>query len=167
MAALPLLSQIHESSPLDLASEEPERLPCLQRLLDLGADVNAADKNGKRDAERFFQGTHSNSQHQYGRPQLSLTAVPGNLMTDIHHAGKALIHKIIKIKCHGGRLAIPGAGYLLRVQGRQASVWVLAPVNGIATAGTQAEGASVPEPSTQRLWRECGHCLHTAPGGIF
>ncbi|CAI9555788.1 unnamed protein product, partial [Staurois parvus] len=39
--------RIHESSPLDLASEEPERLPCLQRLLDLGADVNAADKNGK------------------------------------------------------------------------------------------------------------------------
>ncbi|KAL0606472.1 Ankyrin repeat and SOCS box protein 6 [Plecturocebus cupreus] len=41
------LAQIHESSPLDLASEEPERLPCLQRLLDLGADVNAADKHGK------------------------------------------------------------------------------------------------------------------------
>lgn len=39
-------AQIHESSPLDLASEEPERLPCLQRLLDLGADVNAADKHG-------------------------------------------------------------------------------------------------------------------------
>nr|KAF6483176.1 ankyrin repeat and SOCS box containing 6 [Rousettus aegyptiacus] len=39
--------RIHESSPLDLASEEPERLPCLQRLLDLGADVNAADKHGK------------------------------------------------------------------------------------------------------------------------
>lgn len=39
-------AQIHESSPLDLASEEPERLPCLQRLLELGADVNAADKNG-------------------------------------------------------------------------------------------------------------------------
>uniref|UniRef100_A0A8D0H2S9 Ankyrin repeat and SOCS box containing 6 n=1 Tax=Sphenodon punctatus TaxID=8508 RepID=A0A8D0H2S9_SPHPU len=39
--------RIHESSPLDLASEEPERLPCLQRLLELGADVNAADKIGK------------------------------------------------------------------------------------------------------------------------
>lgn len=78
--------------------------------------------------------------------------------TNIHHAGKALIHKTIKIKCRGGRLAIPGARYLLRVQGRQASVWVLAPVNGIATADTQAEGASVPESSTQRLWRECGHC---------
>ncbi|XP_069465327.1 ankyrin repeat and SOCS box protein 6 [Ambystoma mexicanum] len=39
--------RIHESSPLDLASEETERLPCLQRLLALGADVNAADKNGK------------------------------------------------------------------------------------------------------------------------
>lgn len=38
--------RIHESSPLDLASEEPERLPCLQRLLDLGAEVNAADKHG-------------------------------------------------------------------------------------------------------------------------
>uniref|UniRef100_A0A8D0E875 Ankyrin repeat and SOCS box containing 6 n=1 Tax=Salvator merianae TaxID=96440 RepID=A0A8D0E875_SALMN len=39
--------RIHESSPLDLASEEPERLPCLQRLLELGADINAADKHGK------------------------------------------------------------------------------------------------------------------------
>lgn len=39
--------RIHESSPLDLASEELERVPCLLRLLDLGADVNAADKNGK------------------------------------------------------------------------------------------------------------------------
>ncbi|MGH0185190.1 UNVERIFIED_CONTAM: hypothetical protein FKN15_017411 [Acipenser sinensis] len=39
--------RIHESSPLDLASEERERLPCLRTLLDLGADVNAADKNGK------------------------------------------------------------------------------------------------------------------------
>lgn len=38
--------QIHESSPLDLASEEPERVSCLRRLLQLGADVNAADKNG-------------------------------------------------------------------------------------------------------------------------
>ncbi|XP_063000805.1 ankyrin repeat and SOCS box protein 6 isoform X2 [Elgaria multicarinata webbii] len=39
--------RIHESSPLDLASEEPERLPCLRRLLALGADINAADKHGK------------------------------------------------------------------------------------------------------------------------
>uniref|UniRef100_H3AKE6 Ankyrin repeat and SOCS box containing 6 n=1 Tax=Latimeria chalumnae TaxID=7897 RepID=H3AKE6_LATCH len=39
--------RIHESSPLDLASEEAERLLCLQRLLELGADVNATDKNGK------------------------------------------------------------------------------------------------------------------------
>ncbi|XP_060107089.1 ankyrin repeat and SOCS box protein 6 [Heteronotia binoei] len=39
--------RIHESSPLDLASEESERLPCLQRLLELGADVNAADRHGK------------------------------------------------------------------------------------------------------------------------
>ncbi|KAM3868372.1 ankyrin repeat and SOCS box protein 6 [Diretmus argenteus] len=39
--------RIHESSPLDLASEEAERLPCLLALLDLGADVNARDKNGK------------------------------------------------------------------------------------------------------------------------
>ncbi|XP_053276691.1 ankyrin repeat and SOCS box protein 6 [Pleuronectes platessa] len=39
--------RIHESSPLDLASEESERLPCLLALLDLGADVNASDKNGK------------------------------------------------------------------------------------------------------------------------
>ncbi|XP_023696501.2 ankyrin repeat and SOCS box protein 6 [Paramormyrops kingsleyae] len=39
--------RIHESSPLDLASEELERLPCLRMLLDLGADVNARDRNGK------------------------------------------------------------------------------------------------------------------------
>ncbi|KAL4622650.1 ankyrin repeat and SOCS box protein 6 [Arapaima gigas] len=39
--------RIHESSPLDLASEESERVPCLHVLLDLGADVNAPDKNGK------------------------------------------------------------------------------------------------------------------------
>ncbi|KPP76880.1 hypothetical protein Z043_103743 [Scleropages formosus] len=39
--------RIHESSPLDLAGEESERLPCLRVLLDLGADVNARDKNGK------------------------------------------------------------------------------------------------------------------------
>lgn len=39
--------QIHESSPLDLASEESERLPCLLTLLDMGADVNARDKHGK------------------------------------------------------------------------------------------------------------------------
>lgn len=38
--------QIHESSPLDLASEESERLPCLLTLLDLGAAVNARDKHG-------------------------------------------------------------------------------------------------------------------------
>ncbi|KAM4577023.1 ankyrin repeat and SOCS box protein 6 [Odontesthes bonariensis] len=39
--------RIHESSSLDLASEESERLPCLLTLLDLGADVNARDKHGK------------------------------------------------------------------------------------------------------------------------
>uniref|UniRef100_A0A8C6UYN8 Ankyrin repeat and SOCS box containing 6 n=2 Tax=Neogobius melanostomus TaxID=47308 RepID=A0A8C6UYN8_9GOBI len=39
--------RIHESSPLDLASEESERLPCLLTLLDLGANVNASDKHGK------------------------------------------------------------------------------------------------------------------------
>ncbi|XP_020488583.1 ankyrin repeat and SOCS box protein 6 [Labrus bergylta] len=39
--------RIHESSPLDLAGEESERLPCLLTLLDLGADVNARDKHGK------------------------------------------------------------------------------------------------------------------------
>lgn len=37
--------QIHESSPLDLASEESERLPCLLTLLDMGARVNAEDKH--------------------------------------------------------------------------------------------------------------------------
>nr|XP_057926764.1 ankyrin repeat and SOCS box protein 6 [Doryrhamphus excisus] len=39
--------RIHESSPLDLASEESDRLPCLLTLLDLGAGVNAWDKRGK------------------------------------------------------------------------------------------------------------------------
>lgn len=39
--------RIHESCPLDLASEESERLPCLSALLDLGANVNASDKHGK------------------------------------------------------------------------------------------------------------------------
>ncbi|XP_029016555.1 ankyrin repeat and SOCS box protein 6 [Betta splendens] len=39
--------RIHQSSPLDLASEESERLPCLLTLLELGADVNAGDKQGK------------------------------------------------------------------------------------------------------------------------
>uniref|UniRef100_A0A3B4A2U8 Uncharacterized protein n=1 Tax=Periophthalmus magnuspinnatus TaxID=409849 RepID=A0A3B4A2U8_9GOBI len=39
--------RIHQSSPLDLASEESERLSCLLTLLDLGADVNARDKHGK------------------------------------------------------------------------------------------------------------------------
>ncbi|KAM9858954.1 ankyrin repeat and SOCS box protein 6 [Aulostomus maculatus] len=40
--------RIHNSSPLDLATEESERLPSLLTLLDLGADVNAWDhKYGK------------------------------------------------------------------------------------------------------------------------
>ncbi|KAJ8388801.1 hypothetical protein AAFF_G00130340 [Aldrovandia affinis] len=39
--------RIHESSPLDLAGEELEKLPCLRVLLDMGANVNARDKNGK------------------------------------------------------------------------------------------------------------------------
>ncbi|XP_016323755.1 ankyrin repeat and SOCS box protein 6-like [Sinocyclocheilus anshuiensis] len=39
--------RINESSPLDLAGEEVDKLPCLRVLLDLGADVNAKDKNGK------------------------------------------------------------------------------------------------------------------------
>ncbi|XP_067868178.1 ankyrin repeat and SOCS box protein 6 [Heterodontus francisci] len=39
--------RVHNSSPLDLASEEVERLPCLQQLLDLGADINGVDKTGK------------------------------------------------------------------------------------------------------------------------
>ncbi|XP_056320081.1 ankyrin repeat and SOCS box protein 6 isoform X2 [Danio aesculapii] len=39
--------RIHESSPIDLASEEADKLPCLRVLLDFGADVNAKDKNGK------------------------------------------------------------------------------------------------------------------------
>ncbi|KAG7275676.1 hypothetical protein CRUP_028837 [Coryphaenoides rupestris] len=39
--------RIHESSPLDLASEESDRLACMHVLLDLGAEVNAQDKVGK------------------------------------------------------------------------------------------------------------------------
>ncbi|KAG7247256.1 hypothetical protein CRUP_018328, partial [Coryphaenoides rupestris] len=38
--------RIHESSPLDLASEESDRLACMHVLLDLGAEVNAQDKVG-------------------------------------------------------------------------------------------------------------------------
>ncbi|XP_072096510.1 ankyrin repeat and SOCS box protein 6 isoform X2 [Mobula birostris] len=38
--------RVHSSSPLDLASEELERLPCLRRLLDLGADINGVDRTG-------------------------------------------------------------------------------------------------------------------------
>uniref|UniRef100_A0A803TA79 SOCS box domain-containing protein n=1 Tax=Anolis carolinensis TaxID=28377 RepID=A0A803TA79_ANOCA len=48
--------RIHESSPLDLASEEAERLPCLQRLLELGATVNAADKHGADPGARTREG---------------------------------------------------------------------------------------------------------------
>ncbi|XP_059909487.1 ankyrin repeat and SOCS box protein 6 [Gadus macrocephalus] len=39
--------RIHESSPLDLASEDLDRLACMHTLLDLGAEVNAQDKLGK------------------------------------------------------------------------------------------------------------------------
>lgn len=39
--------RIHQSSPLDLASEEQERLACMHTLLDMGANVNAKDRNGK------------------------------------------------------------------------------------------------------------------------
>lgn len=39
--------RVHESSPLDLASEESERLPCLTTLLEMGADVNKSDRRGK------------------------------------------------------------------------------------------------------------------------
>ncbi|CAL8295058.1 unnamed protein product [Gadus morhua 'NCC'] len=39
--------RIHESSPLDLASEDSDRLACMHTLLDLGAEVNAQDKLGK------------------------------------------------------------------------------------------------------------------------
>lgn len=67
-----LLSQIHESSPLDLASEEPERLPCLQRLLDLGADVNAADKHGG--CPRRESGTAVRQVPRAGHPQQPRTA---------------------------------------------------------------------------------------------
>lgn len=39
--------RIHESCPLDLASEESERLPCLLALLNFGANVNSKDRHGK------------------------------------------------------------------------------------------------------------------------
>ncbi|KAJ8379616.1 hypothetical protein SKAU_G00003940 [Synaphobranchus kaupii] len=39
--------RIHDCSPLDLASEELEKLPCLRVLLHLGADINSSDKCGK------------------------------------------------------------------------------------------------------------------------
>lgn len=71
---------------MDLAGEEPERLPCLQRLLDLGADVNAADKNG----ERWLRGSEVLPEDpvQFPAPIWQVTTVfnrivPGNLMTSL------------------------------------------------------------------------------------
>lgn len=55
--------QIHESSPLDLASEESERLPCLLTLLDMGAYVNAGDKHST--FFFFFCSDYSENPHPF------------------------------------------------------------------------------------------------------
>ncbi|XP_074494741.1 ankyrin repeat and SOCS box protein 6 [Sebastes fasciatus] len=64
--------RIHESSPLDLASEESERLPCLLALLDLGADVNARDKHGKSPLLHALASSDGLTVHNTGNIQLLL-----------------------------------------------------------------------------------------------
>ncbi|KAF3696043.1 Ankyrin repeat and SOCS box protein 6 [Channa argus] len=64
--------RIHESSPLDLASEESERLPCLLTLLDLGADVNARDKQGKTSLLHAMESSDGLTVHNTGNIQLLL-----------------------------------------------------------------------------------------------
>lgn len=64
--------RIHESSPLDLASEESERLPCLLTLLDLGADVNARDKHGKTPLLHALASSDGVTVHNTGNIQLLL-----------------------------------------------------------------------------------------------
>ncbi|CAG5920997.1 unnamed protein product [Menidia menidia] len=64
--------RIHESSPLDLASEESERLPCLLTLLDLGADVNARDKHGKTPLLHALASSDGLTVHNTGNIQLLL-----------------------------------------------------------------------------------------------
>ncbi|XP_059194182.1 ankyrin repeat and SOCS box protein 6 [Centropristis striata] len=64
--------RIHESSPLDLASEESERLPCLLTLLDLGADVNAKDKNGKTPLLHAFASSDGITVHNIENIELLL-----------------------------------------------------------------------------------------------
>ncbi|XP_074526511.1 ankyrin repeat and SOCS box protein 6 [Halichoeres trimaculatus] len=63
---------IHGSSPLDLASEESERLPCLLTLLDLGADVNARDKHGKTPLLHALASSDGVTVHNTGNIQLLL-----------------------------------------------------------------------------------------------
>ncbi|CAJ1068051.1 ankyrin repeat and SOCS box protein 6 [Xyrichtys novacula] len=64
--------RIHASSPLDLASEESERLPCLRALLDLGADVNARDKHGKTPLLHAFESSDGITVHNTENIQLLL-----------------------------------------------------------------------------------------------
>lgn len=64
--------RIHASSPLDLASEESERLPCLLTLLDLGADVNARDKHGKTPLLHALASSDGLTVHNTGNIQLLL-----------------------------------------------------------------------------------------------
>ncbi|XP_068167942.1 ankyrin repeat and SOCS box protein 6 [Antennarius striatus] len=64
--------KIHESSPLDLASEESERLPCLLALLDMGADVNATDKRAKTALLHAFASSDGVTVHNTENIQLLL-----------------------------------------------------------------------------------------------
>jgi hypothetical protein len=85
--------QIHESSPLDLASEEAERLPCMCTLLDMGADVNARDKNGELRASRVARRSKAlhRSDHGLYHNQRDITRSSnslwraGHLQADLGH----------------------------------------------------------------------------------
>uniref|UniRef100_A0A3P8SM87 Uncharacterized protein n=1 Tax=Amphiprion percula TaxID=161767 RepID=A0A3P8SM87_AMPPE len=64
--------RIRESSALDLASEESERLPCLLTLLDLGAAVNARDKHGKTPLLHALANSRGLTEHNTGNIELLL-----------------------------------------------------------------------------------------------
>uniref|UniRef100_A0A3Q2CUJ5 Uncharacterized protein n=1 Tax=Cyprinodon variegatus TaxID=28743 RepID=A0A3Q2CUJ5_CYPVA len=72
--------RIHGSSPLDLASEESERLPCLITLLDLGADVNATDKHGMFNCQsETYPSVHLCAQNNF-----PLVSLKGKILCSMH-----------------------------------------------------------------------------------